>query len=223
MPRHRSIDTEILQAQSKSIQKRKFGTAARYLFPIMVLLLLVLMAGVSFAAPDTSDIAAPAPEKCKVALLYINNTKSTYDDEIDKKMNDNFKKLLSNYEIIPGGKYIELLSKNGFTDISTAERSDLVDVFKNENIDYVIYAEIQPFIRKEKITFFTYGIDMTAIVPLKIIDIKNNKYLYNGKFTEIGSDSSMIGLVGNKSVSMLALDKVITKMNAVIETRLPLK
>lgn len=26
---------------------------------------------------------------------------------------------------------------------------------------------------------------MTSIVPFKIIDIKNNKYLYNGKFTEV--------------------------------------
>lgn len=222
MPRRKVTNTEISQAQSQSIRERKFGTAAKCLFPIVVLLLLVLMVGVSFAAPNTFDVSAPAPEQSRVALLYINNTKSTYDNEIDKKMNDNFNKLLSNYDVLPGNKYIDLLSKSGITDISTADRSDIIDALKDQDIDYLVYVELEPFIRKEKFTLFTQGIDMTATVPIKIIDMKNNKYLYNGKFTELGSDSSIL-MVGNKSVSMLALDKVITKMNAVIETRLPLK
>ncbi|MEN6385003.1 MAG: hypothetical protein ABFD79_07365 [Phycisphaerales bacterium] len=164
----------------------------------------------------------PPEQKPKLALLYVNNSKTTYDDEIDKKMNDNFTSLLSNYDIIAGTKYVERLNKNGITDITTAERGDIIDAFKGEDVDYVLFCEVQPFVRKERITFFTYGIDMTAIVPIKIIDLKTEKYIYNGKFTEFVSDSSMIGGIGNKSVSMSALDKVIFKMNTIIEARLPL-
>ena len=51
-------------------------------------------------------------------------------------------------------------------------------------------------------TFFTVGKDITTTVPLKIIDLVNGKYLYNGKFTEKASDSTMIGGIGNKSVAM---------------------
>lgn len=62
---------------------------------------------------------------------------------------------------------------------------------------------------------------MTANVPFKIIDVKNNKYLYNGKFTEIAKDSSMIGGIGNKSVSIEAIEKVNEKILSVIDVRLP--
>lgn len=62
---------------------------------------------------------------------------------------------------------------------------------------------------------------MTSIVPFKIIDIKNNKYLYNGKFTEVAKDSSMVGGIGNKSVALKALDKVSEEMSAIIDVRLP--
>jgi hypothetical protein len=191
---------------------KKFGVSIL----LVCVALLFSTLTMAFAAEE------PGATKTKVALLYVNTAKATYDAEIDTKFNDNFKTILSNYDVVPGTKYIELLNKNGIADITTAERTDIVSAFKDENIDYVVYCEVQPFVRKERFTFFTYGLDMTAVVPIKIIDIKNNKYLYNGKFTEKMSDSSMIGGIGNKSVSLSALDKVIFKMNAVIQTRLPL-
>ena len=67
---------------------------------------------------------------------------------------------------------------------------------------------MQPFIARDKVTFFTVGKDITTTVPLKIIDLVNGKYLYNGKFTEKASDSTMIGGIGNKSVAMKALNKI---------------
>lgn len=190
---------------------------------LLCLFSLLLIANICFAAEaPTTDGQKVETKKVSVALLYVNNAKSTYDDEINKKMMGNFDSLLKNYTVIPGERYIELLNKTGIADITTAERTDIVEVFKGENIDYVLFAEIQPFVRKERIAFFSYGIDMTAIVPIKIIELKNNKYLYNGKFTEFASDSTMLGSIGNKSVSLTALDKVIEKMNAVIKVRLPI-
>lgn len=190
---------------------------------LICLFSLLLIANICLAKETvTTDDQKVEAKKISVALLYVNNAKTTYDDELNKKMMKNFDSLLKNYNVIPGGRYIELLNKTGITDITTAERTDIIEVFKSENIDYVLFAELQPFVRKERITFFSYGIDMTGIVPIKIIDLKNNKYLYNGKFTEFASDSSMIGGIGNKSVSLIALDKVIEKMNAVIKVRLPI-
>lgn len=188
---------------------------------VMCLLNLLLFQSLVSANPQTDNLDE---NKATVALLFVNNAKSTYDSDVSKKMMDNFSKLLSGkYNVIPGERYIERLNKTGIQDITTAERSDIIEAFKGDSIDYVLYAEVQPFLRKERITFFTYGIDITAIVPLKIIDLANNKYLYNGKFTEFASDSTMIGGIGNKSVSLVALDKTIEKMNAVISTRLPLE
>lgn len=191
---------------------------------LLCLLTLLLIANTCFAAEiiQAAEDQNSGNKKVNVALLYVNTAKTTYDDELNKKMTSNFNSLLKNYNVIPGERYIELLNKSGISDITTAERSDIVQVFKGENIDYVLFAELQPFVRKERISFFSYGIDMTAIVPIKIIDLKNNKYLYNGKFTEFASDSTMLGGIGNKSVSLTALDKVIEKINAVIKVRLPI-
>ena len=165
---------------------------------------------------------ANVPSKKKIALMFVNNAKTTYDEELNTMIRENFDQLLKpKYEVTSGAKYVELLNKAGIVDITTAERGDIMAIVKGEDVDYIFYAELQPFIRKEKVTFFTYGIEMTAVVPIKIIDVKENRYIYNGKFTEIAKDSSAIGGVGNKSVALKALRSTLDKMNSVVTTRMP--
>lgn len=192
------------------------------------LLLLVcwsLLASVTFAEVKfdaaVSDPTNTMPKK-KIALMFVNNSKSTFDAELNTMVMDNFDTILKpKYEVLPGAKYIELLNKVGIADITTAERADIMSVVKGEDVDYIFFAELQPFVRKEKITYFTYGLDMTAIVPVKIIDVKQNVYIYNGKFTELAKDSSAIGGIGNKSVAFKALRSTLDKMNSVVAARLP--
>ena len=124
------------------------------------------------------------------------------------------------YIYINGEPYIEKLNKVGIVDITTAERADIVDAFEGEDVDYVVFIEVQPFIARDKVTFFTVGKDITTTVPLKIIDLVNGKYLYNGKFTEKASDSTMIGGIGNKSVAMKALNKINEQITSVLTVRL---
>ena len=170
---------------------------------------------------NTTGAANTAPKK-KIALMFVNNAKTTYDAELNTMISDNFDKMLKpKFEVLTGTKYVELLNKAGIVDISTAERADIVNVVQGEDVDYILYAELQPFVRKEKTTFFTYGLEMTAVMPIKIIDVKKNVYLYNGKFTELAKDSSAIGGIGNKSVAIKALTNTLDKMNSVIEARLP--
>ena len=54
-----------------------------------------------------------------------------------------------------------------------AERADIIDSFKNESMDYVMYVSIEPLVVRDKITFFTVGKDVTVVMALKIIDLKN--------------------------------------------------
>lgn len=159
----------------------------------------------------------------KVAIIYVNNAKSTYDAEVDKELFKYLNKSLPEtvYEIVDGAPYAEKLNKLGYMDIADAERADIVDAFAGEGIDYCIYLEVQPFVARDKMTFFTVGKDITTAVPFKIIDLVNNKYLYVGKYTEKASDSTMIGGIGNKSVALKALNAVGQKISAVIDVRLP--
>ncbi len=159
----------------------------------------------------------------KVAVLYVNNAKTTYDDEIDQLLLGNLAKCLpgDKYQYIDGTPYLERLNKIGIVDIATAERADIVGAFLGDDVDYVVFMELEPFIRKDKMTFFTVGKEMTATLPLKIIDLLNNRYLYNGKFVEKATDSSMVGNIGNKSVSNKALIKINEQVTSVIAVRLP--
>lgn len=168
-----------------------------------------------------NDSTNTVPKK-KIALMFVNSAKTTYDNELNAMIRENFDQLLlPKYEVVPGAKYVELLNKAGIVDITTAERADIMAAVKGEDIDYIFYAELQPFVRKEKVTYFTYGLEMTAVVPIKIIDVKENRYIYNGKFTEIAKDSSAIGGIGNKSVAFKALRSTLDKMNSVVTARMP--
>ena len=159
----------------------------------------------------------------KVAIMYVNNSKSTYDDDVDNEIFKYLNEALPErtYELVDGAPYIEMLNKVGYMDISMAERADFIDVFDGSGIDYCIYLEVQPFIARDKVTFFTIGKDITTSIPFKILNLGTGKYIYNGKYTEKASDSSMIGGIGNKSVALKALDSVGDKVLAEIQVRLP--
>ena len=152
-------------------------------------------------------------------MLYVNNAKTTYDADIDKAVLENVQAALktSACEYIDGTEFLGQLNENGIADITQA---DIADVFKGSGVDYVVLVQVEPFVRKEKVTVFTLGKEMTAVVPFKIFDVNSGKYLYNGKFTELAKDSSVIGEVGNKSVALKALDSVNAKISGVIASRM---
>lgn len=216
MPKYSLFGTiSNIKGEEKTILKRK------------LIILLVIMGVISLHAIGyANEMSGRAnlgdgSKKAVVALIFVNNAKTTYDNELTQKLMENFTlQLKEKYTIVLGTSYMERLQKRGIIDIATAERADIVDVFKGENVDYVLYCELQPFVRKEKFTVFTQGIDMTAVMPLKIISVKDNKYLYNGKFVEFATDSTWVGTIGNKSVSLKALDKTIEKVNTVISSSL---
>ena len=102
-----------------------------------------------------------------------------------------------------------------------AERADQWGAFAGEDVDYCLYLEVQPFVARDKISFFTVGKDITTSIPFKMINLGTGKYIFNGTFTEKASDSSMIGGIGNKSVAMKALDSAGEKILSEIQVRLP--
>lgn len=166
--------------------------------------------------------AAAEENGAKAAVLYVNNANTTYDADIDRAVLENVQAALktSACEYVDGTEFLGQLNENGIADITQAERADIADVFKGSGVDYVVLVQVEPFVRKEKVTVFTLGKEMTAVVPFKIFDVKSGKYIYNGKFTELAKDSSVIGDVGNKSVALKALDSVNAKISEVIASRM---
>lgn len=121
------------------------------LFTLLALTFSTVQAGTSNGLPN-------------VAVIYQNNAKTTYDAQVDQSILENFRRLLPpekcNY--IDGAVYLERLKKNGITDMSIAERTDITGVFEGENVDYIIFMELQPFVSREKITMFSMGKEVTV-------------------------------------------------------------
>lgn len=218
------FSTIVQAAETKPSSYQKLNVVQKMRMPINVttkekLILAERISGNS----DRTNSSTKSKTLPNVAVLYINNSKSTYNDEVDMSVLPNLGHSLpaDKYNLVDGAVYLEKLNKIGITDLSTAERADILVAFRDDNIDYVIIMEIQPFVAREKMTLFTVGKDLTTSVPFKIVDVVNGSYLYNGKFTEKASESSMIGPLGNKSMSLKALNTVNMQVASIIGTRLP--
>ncbi|SHF06602.1 hypothetical protein [Schwartzia succinivorans] len=170
----------------------------------------------------TALSAAMAAEMPRVAIIYANNANTTYDDAINDCILQNLDKELSGkFNVSRSDAVIQKLADKGMTDLSMAERRDIMDVVADEGFDYILCLTLEPFQRKEKFSVFTQGIEIIATVPVKIIDVKGDRYIYNGKFVEKHYDSTWIGTVGNKSVALEALNKVNKGLNKVLREKMP--
>ena len=159
----------------------------------------------------------------KVAVMYVNNSQADYYKAIDKEIMKNFKVILNPYiyQFIDGTPYMKQLAEMGIEDLTTAERADILDAYEGSDIDYVIFLQIEPMLRKDKVSTFSKGKEMTATAPFKMLDIKNRKALYNGRITRVGETSTMFFKLGNKSVAMEAIEMINDKVNYEIKKRLP--
>jgi hypothetical protein len=170
----------------------------------------------------TALSAVMAAEMPRVAIIYANNANTTYDDAINDCILQNLDKELSGkFNVSRSDAVIQKLADKGMTDLSMAERRDIMDVVADEGFDYILCLTLEPFQRKEKFSVFTQGIEIIATVPVKIIDVKGDRYIYNGKFVEKHYDSTWIGTVGNKSVALEALNKVNKGLNKVLREKMP--
>lgn len=178
--------------------------------------LLVIAGSLAFAAERTS-------RKPVVVVLYQNHAETDYNKAIDKKFMKNFKAALpaSTYVWVDGKNVMKKLQEQGIDDIYTAERSDIIRALGNEPVDYVLYAEAQPFIRKEKSSWFSHGIEMTTQVPFKIVDVAGDKYLYSGQLSIKADSTTFIGGIGNRGVVMEAVDKANQRISEIIAQRMP--
>ena len=158
----------------------------------------------------------------RVAVLYTNNAKTTYDVELDNCVLSSLEKTLSSkkYQYVKDDAALKNLADMGMNDLSMAERRDIIDALKGADYSHIICIIIEPMVRKEKFSMFTQGIEMTATVPFKIINVKEDRYIYNGKFVEKQGSSTPIGSVGNKSVALKTLNKINQQISKIVNEKM---
>ena len=158
-----------------------------------------------------------------VAIVYENNAKTKYDHTIDKKLFEYLDAAMpvSTYDLVDGKPYRERLAEIGIEDIADAERADIIDALADSDVDYFLYLGVGPVSVKDKGSLLAAGKRANSTIPFRIIDIRNNKYIYTKTYTEAAQTTSAIGSVGSKSVTLEIMTRVGKQIQAAIEERLP--
>ncbi len=159
----------------------------------------------------------------RVGVVYVNDAQTTYNKRIDKFVLENLHECINsdNYQYIDGLTFIDKLIDFGLEDLATAERADIIEALADENLDYFVYLEIEPITTKSKATVFSKGKSAIVNAPIKIIDMKRNRTLYNGEITEQGKTTVMLGKIGNKSVALEGVKRVNAQVKDILAKRLP--
>jgi hypothetical protein len=153
------------------------------------------------------NAAANIPIKSDIPIIIINNLipedKIDKGDFMDKSRHDVANMLCSQATKSLDRKYcvVELKSDQDINDLASTEKPDLLAMFKNTKYKIAIFAEILPL---QSDTPFFYVEDRIT-VHIKILDITNQKYLYNGKITNTASTPRRAMPEINKQ-----LDKILT-------------
>ncbi len=101
---------------------------------MMIIAVWLLSGGLVFAgtASQASAVTGGNIGKPVVAVFYVNNANTSYDNEITQKITDHFNAKLTSYDVRSGDQFIDQLNKAGINDLARAERSDIVGVFAHE-------------------------------------------------------------------------------------------
>ncbi len=129
--------------------------------------------------------------KPNIAIIYYDNLnshksiRSESENFYITKLTDRFS---PNYTIFYDEQNKLKLENAGINDPATAERGDIISVFRNDNLSYIILIDMLP-----KVVF---NGKTTSSQYLKVIDVNDNKTLYNGKFQYQSRYASSMGHTG---------------------------
>lgn len=168
-----------------------------------------------FSATSYGKEAEIAPQAPSVLLIFYDHNKAVWpskeiwptdtpknDQQII--MNTTKDELTKNHFIVVESlPYSERLGQAG-TDVASVERADLLDLYKDVACDYILLVELLNtqggnFANDSLLGYFSLGYRGTAHV--KLMDVKNNRYLYNATIAESttwGSSKAPIRKIGEK-------------------------
>ena len=160
-------------------------------------------------------------KKSSVMLIVNNLAQTKYDEKLTAMMNESLhKKIDGIYNELEADAYLPKFAGHSF---EQAESKELIDlVHEATELDYLIYVELQPFAKKTNYNLVYYDKAMTANLLLRLIDARNGKEIYQGKYTIEAKDSTDYWFIGSGSVAKKALESVLFKAGEAISVHLPL-
>lgn len=174
------------------------------------LLLIITMFVLVSTCFANSELPEQPSSKTTISILYSDTTLDTgiKTKQLAKTqiLGSTVEKFSSKYNMLLDDKHIQILYESGTQEISTVERRDIISSFSDTPTDYIVIIDVLPLTALSVGNFAPYAYMTT--MQLKIIDVKNDKYLYNGKiFYKPKASASLKGCYGelNKQLNTVLL------------------
>lgn len=156
---------------------------------------------------STVDIGTPISKE-PIPVIIINNSFPNPDKFEIKIKSDLQVLLLGQIEKSLSDKYQITKSEAGscIADLGSTEKSDILQLFQGTNYSVAILAEILPI---QQVPQFFQAPDANTTIHVKILDIKNEKYLYNGKLQDTEGSSRQAIKKINTMLDKILVEKLI--------------
>ena len=166
---------------------------------------------VFFTAACEAEAAKSLRQKSSVLLVFNNIAGTRYDEKLTQ--------IEGIYLEIDAEPYGENFKEKSFEKASFAELTAQVD---GCGADYFVYTELQPITKETHFNFIYFDKNVETGLVLRIVDLKNDKELYNKKYLMKAEDSTDYFFIGSGSVAQKALDAILFRAGEAISVKLPL-
>ena len=175
---------------------------------------------VFFTAACEAEAAKSLRQKSSVLLVFNNIAGTRYDEKLTQIALEKLQKKIEGiYLEIDVEPYGENFKEKSFEKASFAELTAQVD---GCGADYFVYTELQPITKETHFNFIYFDKNVETGLVLRIVDLKNDKELYNKKYLIKAEDSTDYFFIGSGSVAQKALDAILFRAGEAISVKLPL-
>ncbi len=175
---------------------------------------------VFFTAACEAEAAKSLRQKSSVLLVFNNIAGTRYDEKLTQIALEKLQKKIEGiYLEIDAEPYGEKFKEKSFEKASFAELTAQVD---GCGADYFVYTELQPITKETHFNFIYFDKNVETGLVLRIVDLKNDKELYNKKYLMKAEDSTDYFFIGSGSVAQKALDAILFRAGEAISVKLPL-
>ena len=175
---------------------------------------------VFFTAACEAEAAKSLRQKSSVLLVFNNIAGTRYDEKLTQialeKLQKKIEGIYLEIDAEPDG---ENFKEKSFEKASFAELTAQVD---GCGADYFVYTELQPITKETHFNFIYFDKNVETGLVLRIVDLKNDKELYNKKYLIKAEDSTDYFFIGSGSVAQKALDAILFRAGEAISVKLPL-
>ena len=177
---------------------------------------------VFFTAACEAEAAKSLRQKSSVLLVFNNIAGTRYDEKLTQIALEKLQKKIEGiYLEIDAEPYGENFKEKSFEKASFAELTAQVDGCCGQIILFIPKAAAH-YKTQTHFNFIYFDKNVETGLVLRIVDLKNDKELYNKKYLIKAEDSTDYFFIGSGSVAQKALDAILFRAGEAISVKLPL-